>query len=50
MTWVENGMAPNDVIEIKWKNDKSADEVLRQRPICHYPCRAKYSGKGVQSY
>ncbi|CAI7591794.1 unnamed protein product [Penicillium bialowiezense] len=46
MAWVENGTAPNDIIATKWKNDTSADEVLRQRPICHYPHQAKYNGKG----
>jgi len=49
MAWVENGTAPNDIIATKWKNDTSADEVLRQRPICHYPYQAKYSGKGDQN-
>ncbi|CAG8257085.1 unnamed protein product [Penicillium salamii] len=46
MAWVENGTAPNDIIATKWKNDTSAAEVLRQRPICHYPYQAKYDGKG----
>lgn len=46
MAWVENGTAPNDIIATKWKNDTSTDEVLRQRPICHYPHQAKYNGKG----
>ncbi|KAJ5351036.1 tannase and feruloyl esterase [Penicillium brevicompactum] len=45
MAWVENGTVPNDIIATKWKNDTSASEVLRQRPICHYPYQAKHNGK-----
>ncbi|KAJ5758097.1 tannase and feruloyl esterase [Penicillium nucicola] len=49
MAWVENGTAPNEIVATKWKNDTTADEVLRQRPICHYPYQAKYNGKGDQN-
>ncbi|KAJ5263642.1 tannase and feruloyl esterase [Penicillium angulare] len=47
MSWVENGTAPDSIIVVtKWKNDTTATDVLRQRPICHYPYQAKYHGKG----
>ncbi|KAJ5737199.1 tannase and feruloyl esterase [Penicillium malachiteum] len=46
MSWVENGTAPDSIIATKWKNDTTATNVLRQRPICHYPYQAKYDGKG----
>jgi Tannase and feruloyl esterase. len=46
MAWVENGTAPSNIIATKFKNDTTATEVLRQRPICHYPYQAKYNGKG----
>ncbi|PYH87387.1 tannase and feruloyl esterase [Aspergillus ellipticus CBS 707.79] len=46
MAWVENGTAPNDIVATVWKNLTTADDVIRQRPICHYPLQAKYTGKG----
>ncbi|KAJ5100278.1 tannase and feruloyl esterase [Penicillium angulare] len=48
MSWVENGTAPDSIIATKWKNDTTATDVLRQRPVCHYPYQAKYDGKGDQ--
>ncbi|PYI17219.1 tannase and feruloyl esterase [Aspergillus violaceofuscus CBS 115571] len=46
MAWVENGTAPDSIIATKWKNDTTATEVLRQRPVCHYPYQAQYNGTG----
>ncbi|KAJ5679799.1 tannase and feruloyl esterase [Penicillium macrosclerotiorum] len=46
MAWVENGTAPAEIVATKWKNDTTATEVLRQRPICHYPNQARYDGNG----
>lgn len=46
MAWVENGTAPDSIVATVWKNTTNAQEVLRQRPICHYPYQAEYTGKG----
>ncbi|KAI2865393.1 hypothetical protein CBS147343_3989 [Aspergillus niger] len=46
MAWVENGTAPDSLVATVWKNITTADEVIRQRPVCHYPYQAKYTGKG----
>ncbi|GKZ26950.1 hypothetical protein AbraCBS73388_003466 [Aspergillus brasiliensis] len=46
MAWVENGTAPDSIIATVWKNDTTAEEVRRQRPVCHYPYQARYIGKG----
>ncbi|OJJ32707.1 hypothetical protein ASPWEDRAFT_158805 [Aspergillus wentii DTO 134E9] len=47
MAWVENGTAPNDIVATVWKNETTATDVLRQRPICHYPNQARYKGGDV---
>lgn len=46
MVWVENGTAPDEIIATTWANDDTRDEAHRKRPICKYPTRAVYSGKG----
>jgi feruloyl esterase len=42
--WVENGKAPDQIIATKYVNDEPAQGVLRQRPICPYPKKARYLG------
>lgn len=46
MAWVEHGIAPDQIVATKWRNDTSPDSVLRQRPLCPYPKQARYSGHG----
>lgn len=46
MRWTEGGQAPDRIIATKWHNDTLPDEVSRQRPLCPYPERARYSGQG----
>ena len=41
--WVESGTAPSQVTAVK--ND-STGKVIMSRPLCPYPARAVYSGKG----
>lgn len=44
MDWVENGMAPNQIVATKWVNDSTYDQALRQRPVCKFPQQAHYIG------
>jgi len=44
--WVENGVAPNQIIATKYVNDTAADGIAFQRPLCPYPERVTYNGKG----
>lgn len=46
MRWTEKDKAPHHIIATKWHNDTLQDKVLRQRPLCPYPQRAKYTGHG----
>ncbi|KAH8801768.1 putative ferulic acid Esterase/Feruloyl esterase [Xylogone sp. PMI_703] len=45
MDWVENGVAPDEIIATKFTNDKVEDGVLRQRPLCPYPKQATWNGR-----
>ncbi|CAD0107253.1 unnamed protein product [Aureobasidium uvarum] len=46
MEWVEKGVAPTEIIATKWVNDTTQDKVMRQRPLCMWPKKQKWSGKG----
>ncbi|PYI32157.1 putative ferulic acid Esterase/Feruloyl esterase [Aspergillus indologenus CBS 114.80] len=46
MSWVENGTSPEPLIATTWQNDTTQDAVYRQRPLCFYPQKAVYTGKG----
>lgn len=46
VAWVEEGIAPNQIIGTKYVNDTTQAAVLRQRPLCMYPKVAKYRGTG----
>jgi feruloyl esterase len=46
MEWVEKGVAPTEIIATKWVNDTLQDKVMRQRPLCMWPKKQKWSGKG----
>ncbi|GGF02349.1 putative esterase [Aliidongia dinghuensis] len=47
--WVEQGQAPEQLIATKFVNDNPADGVAMTRPLCAYPARAQYKGKGSTS-
>ena len=44
--WVEDGVAPTQVVAAKYVNGKLASGVVTQRPLCPYPQRAWYKGDG----
>jgi len=44
--WVEHGQAPDKLIATKYVNDTPAQGVALTRPLCPYPERAAYKGKG----
>ena len=45
--WVEKGIAPEQVIAAKRKNDfDPKSDVVRTRPLCAYPLVAHYKGSG----
>ncbi|OJJ70445.1 hypothetical protein ASPBRDRAFT_155263 [Aspergillus brasiliensis CBS 101740] len=46
MDWVEKGTAPENIIATTWDNDTTQEQVYRQRPLCFYPQKAVYTGKG----
>ena len=42
MAWVEDGIAPEQLVATKYTNDDPSQGVTMQRPICPYPQEAKY--------
>lgn len=46
MAWVEDGVAPDQIIGTKFANENTQASILRQRPLCMYPKQAKYKGTG----
>jgi feruloyl esterase len=46
MQWVEDDVAPEEIIATKYVNDTVELGVKRQRPLCPYPSQTKYNGKG----
>jgi len=44
--WVEDGVAPEQVIATKYKGDNPASGVERTRPLCAYPKVAQWNGSG----
>lgn len=47
--WVEQGMAPREIVATKYVNDTPADGVLMTRPLCPYPMVGRYKGTGDPS-
>lgn len=47
--WVENGIAPSQIIATKYVNDVPARGIASQRPLCEYPNHAAYQGSGSPS-
>ena len=44
--WVEDGVAPAQVIATKYVEDKPDGGIATQRPLCPYPQKAWYKGEG----
>lgn len=44
--WVENGVAPAQIIATKYLGDAPTQGVAFQRPLCPYPRHAAYNGSG----
>jgi hypothetical protein len=44
--WVEDGLAPDQIIAAKRQNFDPKSPVLRTRPLCAYPQVARYKGSG----
>jgi feruloyl esterase len=44
--WVEEGIAPNQIIAAKRQNFDTKSPVIRTRPLCTYPQVARYKGSG----
>jgi tannase/feruloyl esterase len=44
--WVEDRVAPDQIIATKYVNDSPAQGIAFQRPLCPYPKVAKYNGTG----
>jgi hypothetical protein len=47
--WVEDGVAPAQVIATKYVDDTPAKGISMQRPLCEYPQKAWYKGSGDTS-
>jgi feruloyl esterase len=46
MRWVEEGIAPEEIVATKWVDDVVEKGVLRQRPVCPFPRQARFDGVG----
>ena len=44
--WVEDGVAPEQIIATQYKEGDASKGIQRQRPLCAYPKAAKYKGSG----
>lgn len=44
--WVEDGVAPSQIVATKYLGDVPAQGVAFQRPLCEYPRHAAYQGSG----
>jgi feruloyl esterase len=44
--WVEDGVAPTQVVATKYVDDAPGKGVAMQRPLCAYPQKAWYKGSG----
>jgi feruloyl esterase len=47
--WVEQGTAPDHLVATKYQDNDPAKPVERVRPLCVYPARATWDGKGDKS-
>ncbi|KAE8448975.1 hypothetical protein EG329_008771 [Mollisiaceae sp. DMI_Dod_QoI] len=46
MKWVEEGVAPEEIVATKFVDDVVEKGVKRQRPVCPFPEQAKWDEKG----
>jgi hypothetical protein len=46
VSWVERGRPPDRVVATKFAGDSPVNAVLRTRPLCPYPERARWDGRG----
>jgi len=46
MRWVEDGVAPEELVATKFVDDRVEKGVRRQRPVCPYPMQARWDGAG----
>jgi hypothetical protein len=44
--WTEQNKAPDMILATKYKNADATGGVVRSRPLCVYPARAQWDGKG----
>ena len=44
--WVEQGIAPSQIVATKYVNDNPAQGIQMTRPLCVYPQEARYAGSG----
>ena len=44
--WVESGVTPANLTAVRYKNNRPASGIERNRPICAYPQVARYKGSG----
>jgi hypothetical protein len=44
--WVEDGVAPAEIVATKYVDDSPAKGIALQRPLCAYPQKAWYKGAG----
>jgi feruloyl esterase len=44
--WVEQNKAPDMIVATKYKNSDATGGAVRTRPLCVYPARAQWDGKG----
>lgn len=44
--WVEQGVAPNSIVAVKYVSNNPALGIERTRPLCAYPKVAVYKGRG----
>jgi feruloyl esterase len=44
--WVEEGVAPERIVAVKYVNNQPAQGIQRTRPLCAYPKVAVYKGTG----
>ena len=47
--WVEEGKAPDYIVATKFQDNDRTKPVERTRPLCVYPARAQWDGKGDKS-
>ena len=44
--WVEQNKAPDMILATKYKNNDATSGIERTRPLCVYPARAQWDGRG----